>query len=209
MFDFSTNAKQKEAWLFLETVWEGLEYLCEQVERAEKERAKSLGLSEETAKNFAYCDFGSHPDDAAVCNYFIWYANALYNFLLVFQEAFSPSENLEKAKEFREVLRWRHEAAAHALWALRKRAARKKQSRKQAQRKNRDAVKQDMSIMLFPEFNFSGDGHFEVGGMMIPPTGDASLSSKPKRKIRSDWQWGLVPTHKRLKEIVSKYAPAK
>ena len=47
MFDFSTNAKQKEAWLFLEIVWEGPEYLCEQVERVERERAKPN-------KNFAY-----------------------------------------------------------------------------------------------------------------------------------------------------------
>jgi len=31
-FDFSTKARRKEAWLFLDIVWEGLEYLCEQVE---------------------------------------------------------------------------------------------------------------------------------------------------------------------------------
>jgi hypothetical protein len=39
MFDFSTKARRKEAWLFLDTVWQGLEYLYQQVERAEKERA--------------------------------------------------------------------------------------------------------------------------------------------------------------------------
>src|SRR5207249_3981423 len=82
MFDFSTKAHRKEAWLFLDTVWQGLEYLSEQVERAEKERAKSLGL------NFGYCDFGSHPDDAMICNYFIWYSNALCNFIGVFKKAF-------------------------------------------------------------------------------------------------------------------------
>ena len=203
-FDF-TKAHRKEAWLFLDTVWQGLEYLCKQIERAEKERVKSLGLSEEDAKNFAYCDFGNHPEDAMVCNYFVWYANALYNFILVYQEAFSPSENLEG--QFRQVLRWRHEVAAHALWALRKRTSRKKQSMKRAQRNNRDVAKQNMSILLFPEFNFGGDGHFQVGGMRIgPPTVDGSLTDGASR---ADWQWGLVPTHERLKAIVSKYVPAK
>ena len=67
-FDF-TKAHRDEGWVFLDTVWHGLEYLCEQVERAEKERAKFLGLSEEAAKNFAYCDFGNHPGDAMLCNY--------------------------------------------------------------------------------------------------------------------------------------------
>jgi hypothetical protein len=95
MFDFSTNAKQKEAWLFLETVWEGLDYLYQQVERAERERAQSLGLTDETAKNFSYCDVGSSPGDSMVCNYFVWYANALSNFIGVFKKAFSLSENLE------------------------------------------------------------------------------------------------------------------
>ena len=201
MFDSSTKADPKEAWLFLDTMWQGLEHLCQQVEKAELERAQSLGLTKETAQNFSYCDFGSEPGDSMVCNYFLWYANTLYNFILVFQEAFSPSENLEG--KFREVLRWRHEVAAHALWALRKRASRKKQSMKRARRNNRDVAKQNMSILLFPEFN---SGHFEVGGMMIiPPTGDASSSSRSKRKIRSDWRWGLVRTHERVKEMVSKY----
>jgi hypothetical protein len=55
-FDF-TKAHRKEAWLFLDTVWQGLEYLCQQVERVERERAKP-------DKNFAYLDFGSSPGDA-------------------------------------------------------------------------------------------------------------------------------------------------
>ena len=29
------KAHRKEAWLFLETVWKGLEYLCQQVEKEE------------------------------------------------------------------------------------------------------------------------------------------------------------------------------
>jgi hypothetical protein len=201
MFDFSTNAKRKEAWLFLEVLWEGLEYLCQQVQQEERERARS-------GKNFAYCDFGNQPGDAMLCNHFLWYATALYNFILVFQQAFSPSENLER--RFREVLRWRHEVAAHALWALRKKASRKKQSMKRAQPNKRDVAKQDMSVMLFPEFNFQGDGHLEIGGMMIiPPRGDTFSTSNAKRRIRSDWRWGVVHTHERLTEIVSKYACTK
>jgi hypothetical protein len=44
--------------------------------------------------------------------------------------------------------------------------------------------------LLFPQFNF---GHFEVGGMMIiPPTADASSSSRAKGKTRSDWGCGLL-----------------
>jgi hypothetical protein len=89
MFDFSTKAHRKEAWLFLETVWKGLEYLCQQVQREERERAK-------TGKNFAYTDFGNQPGDAMVCNYFLWYASALYNFIAVFQKAFSVAEDLNK-----------------------------------------------------------------------------------------------------------------
>src|SRR5262245_49108212 len=108
MFDFATNAKHKEAWLFLETLWKGLDYLCQQVERLERERA------EETGKNFGYVDFGNHPDDWLVCNCFVWYANALYNFICVFTKAFSFSEDLEQ--EFANVIKWRKKVAAHTSW---------------------------------------------------------------------------------------------
>ena len=30
-----------------------------------------------------------------------------------------------------------------------------------------NAATQDMSIVLFPEFNFRFDGHFEVGGVRV------------------------------------------
>src|SRR2546423_14456319 len=83
MFDFFTKADRKEAWLFLEILWEGLEYLCQQVERVEGERAKS-------GKNFACTDFGNQRGDGMLCNYFLWYASALYNFIGVFNKAFSP-----------------------------------------------------------------------------------------------------------------------
>jgi hypothetical protein len=176
MFDFSTNAKHKEACLFLETLWKGLEYLCQQVERLEKERA------EETGKNFGYCDFGSHPDDWLVCNYFVWYANALYNFIRVFKKA--HRKNLKK--RFRPVITWRNKVAAHPSWVWPKWDS---------------TDTQNMSILLFPEFNLQGDGHFEVGGMrIVSPTGGTSCA---------DWCWGPVRTHERLKEIVSNYAPAK
>jgi hypothetical protein len=177
MFDFSSNAKQKEAWLFLDTLWQGLEYLCQQVERVERERAKP-------DKNFAYVDFSSSPGDAMLCNYFLWYANALYNFIGVFKKAFSPSEDLEQ--EFANVITWRHKVSAHTSWVW---------------PHGDNAATQDMSILLFPEFNFQFDGHFEVGGMQTTsPTGGASCG---------EWRWGLVRSHERLKEIVSKYAPAK
>jgi hypothetical protein len=176
-FDFSTEAHRKEAWLFLNTVWEGLEYLCDQVERVERERAKP-------DKNFVYVDFGSSPGDAMVCNYFFWYANALYNLIGVFKKAFSPSEDL--AEEFANVITWRHKVSAHTSWVW---------------SHGDNAAKQEMSILLFPEFNFQFDGHFEIGGMQtISPTSGASCG---------EWRWGLVRTHERLKEIVSKYAPAK
>ena len=182
MFDFSTKADRKEAAVFLDIVWEGLEYLCEQVERVEKERAKSLGL------NFAGTDFGSSPGDGMVCNYFLWYSNALYNFIGVFKEAFSLTENLND--EFANVILWRNKVAAHTAWASPLKG-----------KKADNAATQDMSIVLFPEFNFKFDGHFEVGGVRVisADTGESS----------PEWQWGLVRTHERLKEIVSKYASAK
>jgi hypothetical protein len=176
-FDFSTKAHRKEAWFFLDTLWQGLDYLCEQVGRVETERAKP-------DKNFAYVDFGSSPSDAMLCNYFLWYANALYNFIGVFKKAFSPSEDLEQ--EFADVITWRHKVSAHTSWVW---------------PHGDNAATQDMSILLFAEFNFQFDGHFEVGGMQtISPTGGASCI---------EWRWGLVRTHGRLKEIMSKYAPAK
>lgn len=144
MFDFSTKADRKEAGDFLDTVWQGLEYLCEQVERVERERAKP-------DKNFAYVDFGSSPGDAMVCNYFLWYASALYNFVGVFEKAFSPSQDLQD--EFKEVIKWRHKVAAHTAWVW--------------PRHDDNAPTQDMSILLFPEFNFKFDGHFEVGGFRV------------------------------------------
>jgi len=57
-----------------------------------------------------------------------------------------------------------------------------------------------MSIVLFPEFNLKFDGHFEVGSsrMGLADTGESS----------PEWGWGLIRTHERLKEIVSKYAAA-
>ena len=60
MFDFSTKAYRNEAGVFLDTVWQGLEYLCEQVERAEQERTKPT-------KNFIGTDFGNQPGDPMVC----------------------------------------------------------------------------------------------------------------------------------------------
>jgi hypothetical protein len=182
-FDF-TKADRKEAWLFLETVWHGLEYLCEQVEREEKERAKSLGLSEEATKNFGYTDFGSQPGDAMVCNYFLWYASALYNFIGVFHKAFSSSKDLEE--QFVNVILWRNKVSAHTSWVW---------------PHGDNAATQNMSILLYPEFNLQGDGHFEVGG--------ARVFSETNGGSCADWRWGLVRTHERLKEIVSKYGKEK
>ena len=52
-------------------------------------------------------------------------------------------------------------------------------------------------VLALGYFHF--DGHFEIGGMQpISPTGGASCG---------EWRWGLIRTHERLKEIVSKYAP--
>jgi hypothetical protein len=169
MFASSSTAQPSEACVFLDILWQGLEHLYQQVRRTEVER----GLTE----NFSYCTFGSEEGDAMICNYFLWYANALHNFIGVFKKAFSPSENLRD--EFRAVITWRHKVAAHASWAWPKRD---------------NVATQDMSILLFPDVDA---GHFEVGGMMIvPEAGGASCS---------EWQWGLVRTHERLKEIVSKY----
>ena len=179
MLDFSKKAHRKEAAVFLDTVWQGLEYLCEQVGRVEKERVAKSG------KSFGYVDFGDQPGDAMVSNYFLWYGTALCNFIGVFQKAFSPAENLKD--EFANVILWRNKVAAHTAWVS-------------PLLPQDNAVTQDMSIMLFPEFNLKLDGHFEVGGMRLElaDTGESS----------PDWQWGLVRTHARLKEIVSKYAAA-
>jgi hypothetical protein len=158
-------------------MWQGLEYLCQQVERAEKERAQSLSLTDETAKNFGYCDFGSSPGDSMVCNYFVWYADTLSNFIGVFKKAFSLSEDLED--DFANVIKWRHKVAAHTSWEW---------------PKDDNAATQNMSILLFLEFSF---GHFEVGGVrIISRTGAASCS---------DWSWGLVSTHEKLKAAVKNY----
>jgi hypothetical protein len=126
-----------------------------------------------------------------VCNYFLWYASALYNFVGVFEKAFSPCEDLQD--EFKEVIKWRHKVAAHTAWVW--------------PRRDDNAATQDMSILLFPEFNFKFDGHFQVGGMQILP--EATGSSLTDNASCADWCWSLVRTHERLKEIVSKYAPAK
>jgi hypothetical protein len=113
-----------------------------------------------------------------ICNYFLWYANALYNFIGVFEKAFLPSEDLEN--EFRAVIKWRHKVAAHTAWVVPK--------------QDDTAATQNMSILLFPAVNA---GHFEVGGFQtFSPTGGASCS---------EWRWGLVCTHERLKVIVQKY----
>src|SRR5262249_49302329 len=135
MFDFSTKADRKEAAVFLDTLWQGLEYLCDQIEQVEKERAKP-------DKNFAYVDFGNQPGDEMVCNYFLWYANALYNFIGVFKKAFSPIEDLRT--EFANVILWRNKVAAHTAWEW--------------PREEDTAATQHMSIVLFPEFNFKFDG---------------------------------------------------
>jgi hypothetical protein len=159
------------------TTW-NLEHLCQQVERAERNRAKSLGLTDETAKSFGCVDFGSHPDDWLICNCFVWYANALSNFIGVFMKAFLPAENLKQ--EFANVIKWRNKVAAHTSWV---------------DPKHDNAGTQNMSILLFPEFGLQGDGHFWVGGFRV-------FSADTNDKSCPDWHWGLVPTHDRLKEIV-------
>ena len=161
MFDFSTKARRKEAGDFLDTAWKGLDYLCQQVEAAERERAKSLG------KNFGYVDFGSHPDDWLACNYFLWYANALSNFIGVFKKAFRPRENL--SKKFRSVITWRNKVAAHTSWVW---------------PKGDNAATQNMSILLFPEFNLQGDGHFEVGGFRVFSHRTEPLLVRAKKFLR-------------------------
>jgi hypothetical protein len=193
-FDFSTKARRKEAWLFVDTVWEGLDYIDQQVRRIEVER----GLTD----NFSYCTFGSEEGDAIVCNYFLWYANALHNFIRVFKKAFCPRENLKK--EFRCVIAWRHKVAAHTSWVWPKRDS---------------ADTQNMSILLFPEVSA---GHFAVGGFRIMSQRDCSRGQPFFVRVKSflrklfrnyeppcpDWRWELARTHERLKEIVSKYASA-
>ncbi len=198
-----TKGHRKEAWLFLETVWKGLDYLCQQVEQEERQRVVKTG------KNSACTDFGDQPGDALVCNYFLWYANALYDFIGVFQKAFSLTENLED--EFANVILWRHKVSAHTSWVW---------------PRDDNAATQDMSIVLYPEFNFRSDGHFEVGGAQSRmATGQLLMASisLPMQGLgvtegasfieevssSPDWHWGLVRTHERLKEIVSKYASAK
>lgn len=102
----------------------------------------------------------------------------MYNFVRVFEKAFSPAEDL--ARESANVIKWRHKVAAHTAWAWPK--------------KDDSVATQDMSIVLFPEFNCRFDGHFEVGGFR--------LFSEKKGKSCAEWRWGLVRTHERLKEIV-------
>jgi hypothetical protein len=174
-----TKAHRNEAAVFLDTLWQGLEYLCEQVEQEERKRVAKFG------KNFAGTDFGNQPGDALVCNYFLWYASALYNFIGVFKEAFSPAEDLKQELELANVILWRKKVSAHTSWVW---------------PLDDNAATQSMSIVLFPEFNFQGDGHFEVGGMRVFPEKGGSSP---------DWRWAHVRTHQRLKEIVSKYASAK
>jgi hypothetical protein len=119
------------------------------------------------------------PGDAMVCNCFLWYTSALHNFIQVFQKAFSPAEDLKH--EFANVITWRNKVSAHTSWVW---------------PRGDNAAPQNMSILLFPEFNFKFDGHFEVGGDRLESEGGGRSA---------DWQWGLVRTHERLKEIVSKY----
>jgi hypothetical protein len=89
-------------------------------------------------------------------------------------------------EKFANVILWRNKVAAHTAWEW--------------AREEDNAVTRDMSIVLFPAFNFMGDGHFEVGG--VRPISEKGESCP-------EWQWKLVPTHQRLREIVSKYAAAK
>jgi len=103
----------------------------------------------------------------------------LHNFIQVFQKAFSPAEDLKH--EFANVITWRNKVSAHTSWVW---------------PRGDNAAPQNMSILLFPEFNFKFDGHFEVGGDRLESEGGGRSA---------DWQWGLVRTHERLKEIVSKY----
>ena len=87
--------------------------------------------------------------------------------------------------EFANVIERRHKVSAHTSWVW----------------PEKDGIAtQGMSIVLFPEFNFRFDGHFEVGGVRVFSDEGGSCT---------EWQWGLVRTHERLKEIVSKDASAK
>src|SRR5262249_26001880 len=112
-------------------------------------------------------------------------------------KAFPVSEDLEA--DFANVITWRHKVAAHTSWVW---------------PKADNVATQDMSIVLFPEFNFQGDEHFEVGGvqsgkttgqLIMPLTVDASLTEEVS--FSPDWRWALVRTHEQLKELVRKYVP--
>lgn len=178
MFTSSLKAPRNDAKLFLDTVWDGLEYIYREVQGAEADYRQRHNLTEENAKNMYHCGFGGEQEDSLVCNFFLWYANTLYNFVGVFSQAFSPKENLQQ--EFQNVITWRNKVAAHASWKW---------------PKGDNKATQQMSIILFPEFS---GGHFEIGGWIVRSKTDSESSC-------AKWCWGLVVTHNRLKEIISNY----
>jgi hypothetical protein len=150
MFDLSAKAQRAEAGDFLETIWQGLEYLCQQVERIERKRLEFLGSIEEAARDLASVELDYEPD-AMLCNYFLWYASALYNFIGVFNKAFSPSEDLRE--EFASVITWRHKVSAHTSWV--------------SPRRDDTLATQTVSIALYPQFPYPVDQHFWIGAVFI------------------------------------------
>src|SRR6266513_2639577 len=163
MFTASKAAGKPEA-VFLNIVWSGLEHIYKAVKALEAERISGMGMTPERVRDFSYCSFGSEPGDDLVCNYFLWYASACYNFIQVFSKAFSPAEKLDA--EFGNIITWRHKVSAHPSWVW---------------PKGDSMASQQMSICLFPEFS---DGHFQVGGVVIcSPTHGQSCD---------EWCWCLV-----------------
>jgi len=162
---------------FLESLWWGLDFLASENKKIEdrvRERLQ-IGHGGEVV-GLVFSQFRGSPEHTMALNYFVWYANSLVPFLMLFSKAYSPSEDWKSA--FSCVLKWRNKVSAHPAFA--------------APRDDDNIYSQDESIMMTPDWE---DDCFVIGRWIV---------SGPSGYSHPDWAWSLAKTHRDLVAYVGR-----
>jgi len=158
----------------LNVFFDGLDHLYSDVKASEQERIEK----DPNSIRMMMCSFGSDDPKHLILNHFVWYANSLWPFMLLFERAYKADGVLRT--NFAPVVKWRHKVAAHPslAWA----------------RKDSKYV-QGASVNQFIAWDF---GRYSVGREVVsnPDTGESTPG---------DWGWELTEVHERLVGILKGY----
>lgn len=169
------NCKEK---YYLECLWNGLEFIYEQIHELEQRQRQELcKRSSGEVYGLIFHETCGMPEHHMIINYFVWYACSLFAFLKLFSKAYSLGDDWKEIFPDEEI--WRHKVAAHTAYT-------------DPRRDNK--YTQEISIFMSP--NWKDDVYF-VG---------ADIEYGPDGASRTDWVWSVTKTHEKLAKYISEKA---